>query len=250
MFSKLNFLGVANATKTTAVVASATTSAKAVVASATTLAKAVAGVATSAKKIGAVKKFTAFTAMALVAFSLTACGGGDSAASASDEGDEIYLAWFNSKDYSKNYILEKVERFEGVADNPELGNALKVSQIARTYKEKNEFKPEQEWTRYICSEYFFTAYTPDGVEKMLVSISRFTEVPLGGKLPSYNVAAVMNSDSTKYYPGNAGLSITFDIQNKGTGRVVYNRLQREKLNSLDIRYTSVGAKGKFTFDVK
>ena len=66
MFSKLNFLGVANATKTTAVVASATTSAKAV-----------AGVATSAKKTGAVKKFTALMAMALVAFSLTACGGGD-----------------------------------------------------------------------------------------------------------------------------------------------------------------------------
>ena len=43
MFSKLNFLGVANATKTTAVAASATT-----------LAKAVAGVATLAKKTGAV----------------------------------------------------------------------------------------------------------------------------------------------------------------------------------------------------
>ena len=62
MFSKLNFLGVARATKTTAIAASATT-----------LAKAVAGVATSAKKTGAVKKFTAFTAMALMAFGFMGC---------------------------------------------------------------------------------------------------------------------------------------------------------------------------------
>ena len=195
MFSKLNFLGVANATKTTAVVASATTSAKAVVASATTLAKAVAGVATSAKKIGAVKKFTAFTAMALVAFSLTACGGGDSAASASDEGDEIYLAWFNKR-YNKDnkMILEKVERFEGVATdsmnmpdgvkadcgsagatktNPELAKAVQVTAIMRTYKHKNEFRPEQEWKRSIIEEHFlkadFTPYFKD-VEKKYVDI--------------------------------------------------------------------------------
>lgn len=56
MFFKHTFLGVANATS----------------------AKAVAGIATSAKMTGAVKKFTAFTAMALVAFGLTACGGGSS----------------------------------------------------------------------------------------------------------------------------------------------------------------------------
>ena len=92
MVSKHTFLGVATATKTTAVVASATT-----------LAKAVAGVATSAKMTGAVKKFTALTAMALVAFGLSACGG--------DGGDS--QAKKGGKDNVREVILKEFSKIRG-----------------------------------------------------------------------------------------------------------------------------------------
>ena len=105
--------------------------------------------------------FAVFVVLALIG----ACFG-------DDEGDSDYLAWLNKQ--HPNYILEKVEHFEGKptiagAPDTELGKTLKVTQIARTYKIKDDYKPESEWGRIVIPELIFTASTPKGVGKIRVS---------------------------------------------------------------------------------
>ena len=183
----------------------------------------------------------------LAAVGITACGGGgNDAASASDEGDELYLAWFNKLPPYHKFILEKVERFEGVADNTELGNALKVSRISRTYKDKNEYRPEQEWKRHTYSEYFITAYTPDDIEKMRVNF----KVEYRDEWYCRYLSTFGNASYN--YDNYGGASIS--IPTKGTARVLYSdgivgiaNYEECRNSHLEITETSIGVKGKFTF---
>ena len=164
MFSKLNFLGVARATKTTAV----------------------AGVATSAKKTGAVKKFTALTAMALVAFSLSACGGdgGDSQAKkgGKDNVREVIL-----KEFSKiRGEVQKNIRLEFLRTEEYLGDIYQVYERKNTiffeqppvniyrkihyYNRHDPYKPDPETLSY--SEFDIRLnYTPNGAERFRLGVN-------------------------------------------------------------------------------
>ena len=110
MFSKLNFLGVANATS----------------------AKAVAGVATSAKKTGAVKKFTALTAMALVAFGLSGCDDVKSLAASVEE--PLVRMEFNNR--GKPYLVIQSQDNETSINSVKLNRGNCGVELYRATQEK------------------------------------------------------------------------------------------------------------------
>ncbi len=114
-----------------------------------------------------------------------------------DEGDSEYLAWLEKK--CPNCIFEKVERFEGRAvdrddkdeirsvcivhelpekckevvinslasPKSEFDDTIKVTQIVRTYKVKDEYKPESEWEYSQFTEFVFSVLSmPKGIERV------------------------------------------------------------------------------------
>lgn len=116
-----------------------------------------------------------------------------------DEGDSEYLAWLEKE--CPNCIFEKVERFEGRAldrnddeirlacgmigyrsiskkceeivvsglasQKSEFDDTIKVTQIVRTYKVKDEYKPESEWRYRQFTEFVFSVLSmPKGIERM------------------------------------------------------------------------------------
>ena len=117
-----------------------------------------------------------------------------------DEGDSEYLAWLEKK--CPNCIFEKVERFEGRAvdrddkdkirsvcldtglpeeckemvinslasPKSEFDDTIKVTQIVRTYKVKDEYKPESEWGYRQFTEFVYSVLSmPKGIERMRIT---------------------------------------------------------------------------------
>ena len=89
-------------------------------------------------------------------------------------GGSDYNAWL--KERCPNCIFEKEQRYEAVdfdgEDRELFLKTFKISYIERTYKLKDEYKPEQEWERRETHEYIVTLLSmPKGVEKVWVQIT-------------------------------------------------------------------------------
>ncbi len=163
-----------------------------------------------------------------------------------DEGDSEYLAWLEKE--CPNCIFEKVERFEGRAldrnddeirlacgmigyrsiskkceeivvsglasQKSEFDDTIKVTQIVRTYKVKDEYKPESEWRYRQFTEFVFSVLSmPKGIERM--HIERHLYAVSISDDGSMRAISLWSGEQRKY-----GYS-SFDLSNKEkTARIV------------------------------
>lgn len=86
-------------------------------------------------------------------------------------GGSEYNAWL--KEECSNCIFEKEQRYEAVdfsgEDKELFRKTFKINLIVRTYKLKDEYKPEQKWESLKTCEYIVTLLSmPKGVEKVSV----------------------------------------------------------------------------------
>ena len=161
-----------------------------------------------------------------------------------DEGDSEYLAWLEKK--CPNCIFEKVERFEGRAvdrddkdeirlacgmidygiisekceeivvsglasQKSEFDDTIKVTQIVRTYKVKDEYKPESEWGYRQFTEFVYSVLSmPKGIERM-----RITQYKWAMSISDEGVwEKVIYSSRARIIQKYNELDFSFDLSNK------------------------------------
>ena len=171
--------------------------------------------------------FAVFVVLALIG----ACFGDESSGGGSSSYDAEYNAWFKKE--CPKCILEKEQKYEmdrvskaelahasRCSDEPypEFNKALKIVQIVRTYKVKDEYKPEQEWERKIVPGYAVTLLSmPKGVEKVEVRVWAISKVRGDGYF-----------DHIAYY-GSDG-SVEFDFSGKQTQKQFAPRLNEKRVD--------------------
>lgn len=178
-----------------------------------------------------------------------------------DEGDSEYLAWLEKK--CPNYIFEKVERFEGRAvdrddkdeirsvcivfgfpekckemvinslasPKSEFDDTIKVTQIVRTYKVKDEYKPESEWGYRQFTEFVFSVLSmPKGIERMHITqgteAMSISDEGVWKRVTYRTLYALQNKEVENRLTTPDGRYYSFDLSNKETVRLVSGDKER------------------------
>lgn len=177
-----------------------------------------------------------------------------------DEGDSEYLAWLEKE--CPNCIFEKVERFEGRAldrnddeirlacgmvgyriisdkceeivvnglasQKSEFDDTIKVTQIVRTYKVKDEYKPESEWRYRQFTEFVFSVLSmPKGIERMHIKRDLYA-VSISDE-GSMRAISLWPGEQTKY-----GYS-SFDLSNKEKTARIVDEVRATRVDFVDER---------------
>lgn len=172
-----------------------------------------------------------------------------------DEGDSEYLAWLEKK--CPNCIFEKVEYFEGRAvdrdydeidlacyrlydyaivgeecekivvnglasQKSEFDDIIKVTQIVRTYKVKDEYKPESEWRYRRITEFVFSVLSmPKGIERMRIEQDGYAvSISNDGRMRKAFMPSLYNTLQNYKYCSS------FDLSNKEMVRLVSDNEDR------------------------
>lgn len=186
-----------------------------------------------------------------------------------DEGDSEYLAWLEKK--CPNCIFEKVEYFEGRAldrddenrlaacrtgelvameecqervvkslasQKSEFDDIIKVTQIVRTYKVKDEYKPESEWRYRRITEFVFSVLSmPKGIERMRIEENIQTlAITNNGRMREALSPSLYNTLQNYKYCSS------FDLSNKETVRLVTDTDRYQQLNIEWIAYALLSFK--------
>lgn len=181
-----------------------------------------------------------------------------------DEGDSEYLAWLEKK--CPNCIFEKVEYFEGRAvdrddkdeirsvcimfrlpeipekckemvinslesQKSEFDDTIKVTQIVRTYKVKDEYKPESEWGYRQFTEFVFSVLSmPKGIERMRITQNTeaisISDEGVWERVTYRTLYALQNKEVENRLTTPDGRYYSFDLSNKETVRLVSDDKER------------------------
>ena len=180
-----------------------------------------------------------------------------------DEGDSEYLAWLEKK--CPNCIFEKVERFEGRAldrnddeirlacgmigysvskkceeivvsglasQKSEFDDTIKVTQIVRTYKVKDEYKPESEWSYRQFTEFVYSVLSmPKGIERMRITQDKWA-VSISDKGVWENVIYSSRARIIQKYNER---NFSFDLSNKEKTARIVDEVRARRTDFVDER---------------
>lgn len=178
-----------------------------------------------------------------------------------DEGDSEYLAWLEKK--CPNCIFEKVERFEGRAvdrddkdeirlvcldtglpeeckemvinslasQKSEFDDTIKVTQIVRTYKVKDEYKPESEWRYRQFTEFVFSVLSmPKGIERMRIEQDIYAvSISNDGRMRKALIPSLYNTLQNYKYCSS------FDLSNKEKTARIVDEVRATRVDFVDER---------------